>query len=289
MELLNPFLDVKSALDYLSFNSLIYTVLSILLIVIGKVVYDLFTPFNLDRELGDRDNKALAISYSGYLVSMAIIIIGVLHSPQQAFLIDIVATVAWSLAGIILLNLSALINNKIILSKFDNVQEIIRDSNVGTAAVEAGSYIGSAFVINSVVGGESEGILGDILSTVIFYLVAQVCFVLFGVAYQRITVYDVHKEIENDNVAAGVTFGMSLLAIGVILSHIITLTSSLAALAVWFLNGSVLIILTRWFIDKLLLPKHSINREIQHDRNWGIALIEGCSVIMVAFIINASF
>ena len=289
MEYIKPYLDYASAFDYISFDALIYLVVAIVLLFVGKLMYDMLTPFSINKELGDRDNPALALSYTGYIVAQAIIILGILLSPEQNLILDIIATVVWSLVGILLLNVSLFINDKIILSKFDNVKEIVQDKNVGTPAVQMGSLIGSAFVIQSVIRGESEGIVADAIGVAVFYVLAQAAFILFGIIYQKMTTFDIHEAIEQDNVAAGVAFGMSLVAIGVIISHIITLTDSLPAFLVWFVNGVALIVLTRVLVDKIVLPKHKLDHEISHDRNWGVALVEGGSAIMIAFIINASF
>lgn len=289
MEFLQKYMEVTSALDALNFRALGYLGIALLCLVIGKFINDVLTPYKLNSELADKDNKALAVSYAGYLVAQGIIILGVLLSPGEEFVHDMIMTALWCIIGIVLLNIARFLNDKLILSKFDNVKEIIKDRNVGTGAVEMGSYLGIAFIIKAIVQGESEGIISDIVGTVVFFVAAQIFFVLFGMVYQKVTSYDIHREIENDNIAAGVSFGMSLAAIGLILSRSIEATNSLAALGVWFVNGLALIILSRFLVDKLILPGHKLDDEIQKDRNWGVALIEGGTALVIAFIINASF
>ncbi|MCD6273798.1 MAG: DUF350 domain-containing protein, partial [Deltaproteobacteria bacterium] len=61
------------------------------------------------------------------------------------------------------------------------------------------------------------------------------------------------------------------------------------AFFVWFVNGMVLIIISRFIVDKIILPRHRLDDEIRIDRNWGVALIEGGSAIILALLINASF
>jgi uncharacterized membrane protein YjfL (UPF0719 family) len=289
MDLLGQFVDHRGALDSLSFEALAYLLVAVVLFALGKWINDLLTPYNVNKELGDTDNKALAVSYAGYLGAQGIIIVGILMSPGRGFARDLAATALWSLAGIVLLNLSRVINDKIILRRFDSVKEIIEDKNVGTAAVQLGGYLGSAFIIKAIVMGESRGLVADIAGTVVFYLLAQVCFVVFGLVYQKVTSYDIHGEIERDNAAAGVAFGLSLCAMGLVMSHILTVTNSVIHLGVWFVNSLGLIMLSRFLVDKIILPRHALDREIAEDRNWGIALIEGGSAVMVAFLINASF
>ena len=289
MEFMKEYLAYRGTLEMLRFSSLGYLGIALLMLVIGKFINDLVTPYRLDEELADRDNKALAISYTGYLVAQGIIIVGVLLSPGGNFVRDMIMTAVWCFVGIILLNLARFLNDKLLLGRFDNVKEIIKDRNAGTGAVQAGAYLGVAFIIKAIVQGESEGLVPDIVGTVIFFIVSQLLFLVFGMVYQKATRYDIHKEIENDNVAAGVAFGLSLAAIGLIISHSIEQTSSLASLLVWFVNGLALILLSRFLVDRLILPGHRLDDEIEKDRNWGVALIEGGSALMIAFIINASF
>lgn len=289
MEFFKEYIAYENALDVLNFNSLGYLGVALLCMVLGKFVNDLLTPYKLNKELADSDNKALAVSYIGYLVAQGIIIVGVLLSPGGSYVQDMIDTAIWCLVGIVLLNVARFINDKVILSKFDNVKEIIEDRNVGTGAVQMGGYLGTAFIIKAIVQGESDGLVADLIGTVIFFIAGQLCFILFGIVYQKVTSYDIHKEIERDNIAAGVSFGMSLAAIGLVLSNSILVSGSLVTLAVWFVNGMALIIISRFLVDKLILPGHKLDDEIAKDQNWGVALIEGGAAIVIALIINASF
>jgi uncharacterized membrane protein YjfL (UPF0719 family) len=289
MELLNNYLSVTEAFAYLSFDALIYLVVVMVLLWVGKLVNDLLTPYRIGKVLLEQDNKALAVSFSGYLLALAVIILGVLTGPERNLRQDLVATGIWGAVGIVLLNIARLINDKVILHRFNNVKEILEDRNVGTGAVEFGSYVGAAFIVRAIVAGESQGLAADTIGTIVFFVAGQIAFVLFGLAYQVITSYDIHEQIEKDNVAAGIAFGMTLAAMGIVLSHIIVRTDSLAAFGVWFVNGAALVLLARFLVDKLILPSHRLDDEIARDRNWGVALIEGGAAIAVAFLINASF
>jgi hypothetical protein len=42
-------------------------------------------------------------------------------------------------------------------------------------------------------------------------------------------------------------------------------------------------------MDKLILPGDLLDEEISKDQNWGAALIEGASSLVVAIIVNAAF
>ena len=297
MDMIKEYFSMEDAFIYLDWHSLVFVLEALLLVWIGKIINDLFIPtYRLNQELLQRDNKALAVSFSGYLGGMGIVMLGVFESESSNPLLsdpfwnDVVSLILWSLVGIVCLNIARWMNDKIILHRFDNTKEIIQDKNVGTGAVQWGSYMGSAFILRAVIASEaSEGLLRDIIDTFVYFFITQLFFVLFGKLYQFITQYDFHEEIEKDNVAAGVSYGLTLTSLGIILSYTISRTQSIAAFGIWFINGVILLILSRWLLDKIILPGHRLDREISQDRNWGVALLEGAVAMTVAFLINASF
>ena len=288
-EMIDGYLNLEDAYQYISYEALIFLLEALVILWVGKKINDLTTPYSVDEELTHKDNKALAVSYVGYLVGQAIIVWGVMHGPSHDLVPDLIGVAVWSVAGIVLLNLSRVINEKFILRRFSSRKEIIEDKNVGVGMVQAGSYIGTAMVLQAIVSGEQPDWVASVTGVIVFFIVGQFSFILFGWVYEKITPYSIHAEMERDNVAAGVSFGLTLVAVGIILSHSVSSSMSLPAFFAWFLNGVALILVSRILVDKLLLPKHKLSDEIATDQNWGVALVEGGSAVMVAFLLNASF
>jgi len=296
-DLLSRALDVSDIWALFDPHSLVYLATMLGIFVLGKWVYDLLTPYNLTEQLVEADNRAIALSFSGYLLGLGIILEGVVSqestaitgSARRDLLLDISDTVLWGVIGIVLLQLARWINDKFLLSTFSNTKELVEDQNVGTGAVEFGSFVGSALIIRALLQGEDDGIFAAIVETVAYFLVAQVIFVLFGKVYQMVTRYDVHKEIEQDNAAAGVSLGLSLIAVALLTASYLSRYQSLLGLALWFVIGTALLLGCRYLVDKLLLPGRLLDEEVGTDRNWGAALIEGGSAIALAALIGASF
>jgi len=287
--MLQEYMDLSVAFDFFHFESLVFLAVIALLLYLGKLLHDLLTPFNIDKELTTNDNKAIAVSYAGYIVAQAIIIHGVVSGEETTFVNDLLMTGFWSLLGMILLNIAGLLNDKIILGTFHNSKELVEDRNIGVGAVQAGSFIGAAFVLDGILMGTTHNFLQDLVGTAVFFIVGQLGFILFGLLYTRVSGFDLHAQIEKDNASAGVAFGATLAAIGVIMSHPISLTFSLPAFAIWWVNGAALLIICRVIVDKILLPGHKLSDEISNDHNWGVALIEGFSALLLAFLIKAAF
>lgn len=296
--LFEELISTEPVLWLLQFEGAVYLLTVFVVVYAAKLVYDLFTPFSINEQLTKQDNKAVAVSFSGYLLGVLIILLSIFHSgpvPETGInshldlAKDLMATLIWGLIGILLLNFSRLINDKLLLTKFDNTKELIKDKNIGTGAVLWGSYIGSALIVRAAVYGEVSSWLYDISTTLIYYLLGQIGFIVFGWVYQFISRYDVHAEIEKDNVSAGVSFGLSLVAISIILSGYIMNYNSLPGFFVWFAMGLFLLIVSRYIVDKFILPGALLDEEISTDQNWGAALVEGTVAVGIALLMVPAF
>ena len=79
----------------------------------------------------------------------------------------------FAIIGIILMILSGKLVEKAILYKFNNEDEIVRDRNIGTAAVYFGIYLASGLIISACVMGDSlisQSKLYNLTSTLIYYV-----------------------------------------------------------------------------------------------------------------------
>lgn len=295
-EKMNEILSTEIIVDLVDLNAVVYLTLVLFVFYIGKKVYDLVIPYNLNHELVETDNKAVALSFSGYLIGIGIILWGVLgDSPDKLiaskkdFQFDLLAILMWGFVGIILLQLSRIINNKFVLYQFDNFKELITDRNIGTGAVQCGAFITSALMIRGSLSGEDTGIGMSLALAFLYFIIGQLGLIIYAKAYQLITKYDIHDEIEKDNIAAGVAFGLSMVSVGVLLSGYMHKHDSIIGLGVWFLIGTFLLFIARLLVDKFILPGRLLDDEISKDQNWGAALIEGCCAIVFAYVLNAIF
>lgn len=279
-------------------HAVFYLAAVVLVFYVGKKVNDFFTPYDLDIELTEKDNKAIALSFGGYLFALSIILWSVLSSESTVGAsesvwrdlgADLLNTVLWGAIGIAFLQVARLLNDKLLLYRFSNAKELAEDRNVGTGAVQCGAYIGSALMVAAALSGESGyGFAGELLLSAIYFLAGQAAFIVFGFVYQFATRFDLHGEIEKDNVAAGVSFGMTLVAVGVVLSAYLIRFDSLPGLALWFVLTTILLIAFRFLVDKLILPGKSLDDEIATDRNWGAAIVEGSCAVGLALLFTAA-
>lgn len=265
-------------------GSLILLYLFVLLV--SKMANDLLTPYKVDDELTEKDNVALAVSMAGYLGATTVIYIGALLGPSRGIMVDLLTVGGYSLVGIALLNLSRMMNDRFVLHKFSNVKEIIEDRNAGTGAVQFGSYMASGLIVAGAIHGEG----GGIHTLLAFFFLGQVALIAFTKIYNWITPFDIHEEIERDNVAAGIAFGGTLVAVGIILmkgasGNFVDWGTNLSIFAMDAVLVFILLPMMRYFFDKVILPQSSLDHEIQHDRNLGAGILEMISAISFSVIL----
>ncbi len=259
------------------------------LLFIGKIIKDLLhREYKLNFELVEKDNAALALAMAGYYFGLVLAIGGALVGHGISLIDDLTDLCIYGLLSIILVNASWYICDKLILFKFKISEELIKDHNQGTGAVSAGMSIASGFIIF----GSVQGTGGSIWTVIVFWAIGQIILILAGLIYNLITPYNIHDEIEKDNVAAGVSFAGALVAIGVIVglaaeSDFESWATNLSDYLGYVALGLVLLPLVRLLTDKVLLPTVNLTDEIarQDKPNVGAAYIEAFSYIAAAFII----
>ncbi|MFV2055166.1 MAG: DUF350 domain-containing protein [Thiohalomonadales bacterium] len=261
-------------------------VLYVFIILLAKMVNDLTTPYSVDEQLAHHDNLALAISFSGYILATTIIFVAALLGPTQGVVLDIINVGGYSLLGIILLNISRVVNDKLLLHQFSNIEKIINERNYGIGAVQAGSYIASACIIGGALHGEG----GGIMTAIVFFVIGQVMLIVVSKVYDFFTPYDIQEELLKNNTAAGIAFSGTLIAVGILLmkgssGNFISWSYNLGSFALESLMAIIILPVFRLILDKLIIRRIDLNKEIQHDKNIGAGLLEMFVVISFAVVL----
>ncbi len=291
------FLSFKPIVELIQPVAATYLLAVLVIMVIGKYLHDICTDYNLDEQLTSLDNKAVALSTSGFLFGLGLVLWGVVtpapgEAPITGFwslIGDLIATFFWGLIGIGLLEIANFLNNRYLLPHFNNRKEIIEDRNLGTGVVEGCTFIASGIIIKTVLSGSGSGFIFDLIGTFFWFAVGQAAFIVFGLLYQKLSAFDLHAEIEQDNSAAGVAFGLNLLAVGLLIADYIAAYDSLPGLVVWIPISFFMLITGRYIADKMLLPGVRLDDEISRDHNWGAALIEGGLSVIIALVVGSLF
>jgi uncharacterized membrane protein YjfL (UPF0719 family) len=274
-------------------SSGIYLVASFVLFMIGKLVYDWTTPsYSIKEELVEKDNAALGLSLVGYYLGLVVAIGGVMAGPSMGLEEDLIDLGIFGLISIVLMNLSRVINDRLILHQFRVRDELIRDQNLGTGAVVFASYLATGLVVHGSVKGIA--LLGagmTVTSTLVFWGLGQLALVFAGMVYNRITPYDLHAQIMRNNVAAGVGFGGALIGIGNVVrfaveGDFLSWGMSLQTFAIELAAGLILLPIVRVVTDKVLLPGRSLSDEISQEKpNLAAGFVEAFSYIAASLLI----
>jgi len=286
-------------------NTVVLNLLFILsyigLFFFSKWLKGMLSSYNLDEQLTHFDNDAVSVSAAGYFIGVTAVFIGAILDPipnmtlaekaafrpeaamldMEAF-IDLASSIAIAIGGILLLHAARYVNQKAILTEFSVDKEIIKDQNPGTGVVEAACYIASGLIIAGSLHGDGGG-LGVSLA---FFVIGQLCLILFARLYAKLTPYSVHDEIEKDNLAAGLGFAGGLISIGIIVmqavsGHFSGWKEDLIQLGFEVLVVFVYLIAVRYIFDRLILRNSDLNTEIAKDQNIGAGLLE--MVVAICF------
>ncbi|MEM6803401.1 MAG: DUF350 domain-containing protein [Bacteroidota bacterium] len=260
-----------------------------------------FSTYNLDEQLTQYDNNAVSVSTAGYFIGVTAVFIGAIVEPSSNLslaeraaiqpdlsgldsttFLDLGLSIGIAVAGIFLLHAARFVNRKAILTEFSVDKELIKDQNPGTGVVEAASYVASGLIIAGALHGEGS----NLLISLVFFVIGQLCLILFARVYARLTPYSVHDEIERDNLAAGLGFAGGLISIGIIVMQAVSGNFSgwvedLSLLAAEVLVVFVYLIAVRYIFDRFILRNSDLNTEIAEDQNIGAGLLE--MVVAICF------
>ena len=278
-------------------GGLVYVVMGVVVIALARLAQDLFTPYHIQEQLDDKDNTALAVSISGYYFGVILVFLGGLYQPfiviadanfgfTAEYWREAGLTLAYSLAGIIVLNVSRVAVDKLVLHDFRTEDEIIRDHNVGTGVVEFAVYAAVGLIIAGAISGEG----GGPLAALAFFVLGLAALILYTFIYEWTTPFDIHAQIESDNAAVGVALAGNLIAIGIVVFKAVfgeftSWADSLAGFAIYAALGFVLLYAIRFVVDKTLFPRVNLSDELANDRNLGAAFIESAALISVSLIL----
>jgi len=276
---------------------LVYVGMGILLLAFARLVQDFVTPYKIQEQLRTHDNVALALSIAGYYLGIIIVFVGAVYQPFTSsvdsnlgftteYWEDVIEVLVTTVIGIIILNVARIIVDKLVLYKFSTEKEIVEDHNAGTGAVEAAVYV----AVGIVIAGSVAGVGGGPETSFAFLGLGLLTLILYTLFYEFTTSYDVHDEIERDNVAVGVALAGNLIAISIVVFKAVfgdftTWEEGIAGFLTFAVIGTVLLFVVRTLVDLILFPKVSMAQELTVDRNLGLALIETSVLVSASLIL----
>ena len=277
------------------FATFAYTILSLFFLVVSRKVYQLLhKEIDMNHELVEQDNFAFAFANVGYLSGIVIALGGALTGGTTGNLVDDLTDFSlYALISIILLNLSIVLNDFLILRRMNLKHELVEDQNVGVGVLEAAISVATGLIIYGAVSGDSHhDVINGFLSTIIFWGVGMLMFVLSTFVYNAILNFSLLDEIKKNNFAVGIAYSGVIISIANLIRHGIQgdfISWEVSAYSILYNSVIALAILpvVRVVADKLLLPGQKLTDELvnQDKPNVGAGLVEafayvGCSILL---------
>ena len=147
-------------------------------------------------------------------------------------------------------------------------------------------YVAVGLIIAGAISGDS----GGPETAVAFLVLGLAALILYTLVYEWTTSFNIHEQIETDNVAVGVALAGNLIAIGIVVfkavfGEFVGWTESIAGFVTYAVVGFILLYVVRFVVDKVLFPHVRLADELAVDRNLGAAFIESAALISVSLIL----
>lgn len=269
-------------------ESFLFALVAIIFMWFTKLYRDWRTPFDDNNEVVEKSNAAVGLRRAGLFLGSAIGISGaiVTETSTDPLLTKVGLFALDAVVVIVLLLVARFINDTIILRKIKN-DEAVKNGNTAVGFVEFGSYLATGLILFGVFSGEGGGY--DV--AVVFFALGQLALFILIKVYNAITPFDVYEEIKKGNAAAGLAVGGMLTALGIILEATVTGVfttwgETLAEFGIYTVFGIILLVIFRWIIDLLFLPKTKLADAIQRDKNIAAIAMSQGALIGVAVIIS---
>lgn len=267
---------------------------ALVILFVGRFLFLRTMPFDFDRELIVKQNKAYGVVFAAYLFGAALALSGTFFGVREdTMLVALGELFAEGLLVIVLLRVSIWVNDRFILSRFSIAKEIGEDQNLGVGFCVAGSCVACGLILNGALTGFSENFVMGLRDIVLFWVFGQTVLVLASYGYQRMMRYDVHRLIEyDDNVAVGVGFGGFLVGLGIIMRSALvgsgreSLVRELVITAVMALAGAFILLVVNSRVMNLLLPKANCEEEVEMNCNVAASTVAFCATVATALFLG---
>lgn len=267
---------------------------ALVILFLGKLFYERTSQFSFTDELTERDNPAFGACLAGYLVGLALALTGAFPSSGDTVAQAAKDMTTGGLLAILLMRAGIWINDKLVLNRFSINVEMLRDRNIGTGAAVAGSCIGTGLVLAGVLTGESEGWWRSVRDIAIYWAMGQLLFICGALAFYRTAGYNVQETLEKDNnVPAGISLGGFLAGLGILLWAVLRDASSnlgeeLLLMVIMAVIGIPLLLLSNIVVQKVILPRINLPKEIVVDKNAAAGLICATASLSTAILLAAT-
>jgi len=248
--------------------------------------------FNADEEIEEKSNLAVALRRGGLYLCVSIALFGAIAGPSQGFVKDLILLMTDGIFITIALAIAKVVSEKIILPHLDNNEEI-RKGNVAVGLSEMGLFLATGLIAAGSFTGSSPSLLQGILSALVFFILGQAILVIGAKLIGKTVKFDLAKEMQEGNSAAGIFAGGILLALGVVLAQSIAGDSmgwvpDLTSFGISAVKAILALFIFTWLADLIFLPNTTVAEEVARDKNNAAMVVTMSVVVAVATLVIAA-
>lgn len=267
---------------------------TILLLIAARFINQFVMSVRLTESLVLKDNPAIGVQITGYIMGVMLIISSVLTGEGSGNLLTDARDVAlYGVTGIIILAVISSLLLRLFLTT--DAHEAVRQGNVSVGITAAGSYIAVALVVAACVSGDARG--GNFLTAIIFMATGFVALLAITFVFRRLTAYDDVQEILGGNIPAAMSYAGLMIAVGIIVGHavkgdFVNYLTSFTGFGKTLLAVIALYPIRQFLVQGLLLGSGfhlyggRLDTEISHDRNVNAGILEAVGYISAALLIT---
>jgi len=265
-------------------QSTLFLLICLALFFIAKIVFKLVnSKVNINQELIDKDNIAFYISYLAYFLGFVMIIGGVMKSEGSGdFWNELTLVGIYGLIGVVALNLTAIIKDKIFHSKISIWEQIVDHQKVSIGVLKGANYISTGVIISGIMLTEVNKPIEAIVFLIFALIVSSIGFIY----YNLIMPFNVRQQIYDGNIAVSLSTAGVQIAFAILIYSGFQLThtnwqDSLITIGIDVLGGIIILPIIRVIVDKVFLPNRKITDELinQDVPNLGLGLFEASAYI----------
>ena len=278
-----------------------------LIIAIGAIsalryLQALFAGVNANHELAQRDNHAFGVSSAGGVIAIAFIMTGAISGDISASLFDeVISVVSFTLAGLVMLKLGMLINDKVLFREI-NIKQQVATQNNAAGVLQAANLIALGIIISAAIKWVEGDSFTSIAIVLLIFLASQIPLLIITrirmmVFQQRNPNTTLQQSLAGANVALAVRYS----------GHIIgaSLAISVSSNIVFYVANDIVSSVLTWLwvslaltlalsalaavVRMIVLAKVNVAEEVDQQNNIGVAAIEAVIFDAVSLIMLALF
>lgn len=263
------------------------------LFVLGRLILNHWSRTEADNDtavLAGAGNMAVALRHGSFYIALGIALISTIGLTGQAgsWGLMLVEEFGWGLGILGALTMSLWVNERFVLPLVNN-SEALGEGNEAVGVVEAGSLLGTAFIMTGTLHGS-----GPVVATVVFFVLGQMLMLTMVRLYDWSRPVDYQAEVGSKrNLAAAVLLFGKIVAISLVIRNAITgsstgwisdLTGSLVSFAVGFaaLAG------VEYLVDRVLFPGVNVDEMVRSGKAAPMVLLAAISIATALFVTAVS-